>query len=95
MPRRIPDYPDAFEGWNYVSSIGSLISVVATVIFLYVVYDMIRTPQRAIGNAWATYPYFTDTTRALDNAQQNSTLDWVVPAPTPLHAFSMVPCSML
>jgi heme/copper-type cytochrome/quinol oxidase subunit 1 len=39
MPRRIPDYPDAFEGWNYLGSIGSIISAVAIAMFLYVMYD--------------------------------------------------------
>ncbi len=33
MPRRIADYPDAFAGWNYVSSIGSYISAVGLLIF--------------------------------------------------------------
>ena len=40
MPRRIPDYPDAFSIWNAVSSFGSLISIVATVLFGYIVYDL-------------------------------------------------------
>ena len=38
MPRRISDYPDAFAGRNFISSLGSIISVVATVLFLYIVY---------------------------------------------------------
>ena len=38
MPRRIPDYPDAFAGWNYVSSIGAYISVFAA-FFVVVVLE--------------------------------------------------------
>jgi cytochrome c oxidase subunit 1 len=40
MPRRIPDYPDAYAGWNYVSSFGSIVSVAATVLFVYICYDI-------------------------------------------------------
>lgn len=34
MPRRISDYHEAFAGWNKLASMGSMISVVATVVFL-------------------------------------------------------------
>ncbi len=37
MPRRIPDYPDAFAGWNEVSSFGSLISAFSALCFMFVV----------------------------------------------------------
>ena len=40
MPRRIPDYPDAYATWNYIASFGSSISVVSTLVFFYVVYDI-------------------------------------------------------
>ena len=35
MPRRIADYPDAFAGWNYVSSLGSYISALGALVFFY------------------------------------------------------------
>jgi len=38
MPRRIPDYPDAYAGWNAVASFGSYISAFGLLIFFYVVY---------------------------------------------------------
>ena len=38
MPRRIPDYPDAYAGWNAVASFGSILSAIASLIFFYVVY---------------------------------------------------------
>jgi len=38
MPRRIPDFPDAYSGWNAVASFGSYISLVSSLVFVYVVY---------------------------------------------------------
>jgi heme/copper-type cytochrome/quinol oxidase subunit 2 len=40
MPRRITDFPDYYEGWNQVSSFGSSISLVASLVFFYVIFDM-------------------------------------------------------
>ena len=38
MPRRIPDYPDAFYGWNFISSVGSMISFIGSLFFFYIIY---------------------------------------------------------
>ena len=38
MPRRIPDFPDAYSGWNMVASFGSYISLLASVLFVYILY---------------------------------------------------------
>merc|ERR1712137_167306 len=35
MPRRIPDYPDVYGFWNYIESVGSLLSVIGIFIFFY------------------------------------------------------------
>jgi cytochrome c oxidase subunit I len=39
IPRRIPDYPDAYAGWNAVASYGSIVSGFAALFFFYVVYN--------------------------------------------------------
>ena len=38
MPRRIPDYPDAYAGWNTFASFGSYISALSTILFFYIVF---------------------------------------------------------
>lgn len=38
MPRRIPDFPDAYSGWNAVASLGSYISFFSAILFFYIVY---------------------------------------------------------
>jgi len=91
MPRRIPDYADAFEGWNYVSSVGSLISVAATALFLYIVYDTVVAAPAADGNTWAVPAYFTDQTVYEFASEENTTIEWALPTPTPFHAYLMMP----
>jgi len=46
MPRRIPDYPDAFVCWNHLASIGSLISVVSILILIILIQDMLSNANK-------------------------------------------------
>ena len=45
MPRRIPDYPDAYSGWNYISSMGAMISFVGVFIFGYILYQLYKSAK--------------------------------------------------
>jgi cytochrome c oxidase subunit 1 len=45
MPRRIPDFPDAFAGWNLVASFGAVLSFVSAFVFLHVLYKAFSTPE--------------------------------------------------
>jgi len=38
MPRRIPDFPDCYAGWNFIASVGSLISVFGLFFFFFIIY---------------------------------------------------------
>jgi heme/copper-type cytochrome/quinol oxidase subunit 1 len=91
MPRRIPDYPDAFSAWNIVSSFGSLISVVATIIFIYIIYDIFANQPNCSNNPWAIPSYFSTMKDESHEISTASTLEWSLPSPIPLHAFKMLP----
>nr|AEI70441.1 cytochrome oxidase subunit I [Simulium chlorum] len=39
MPRRYSDYPDAYTAWNVVSTIGSTISFVGVLFFLFIIWE--------------------------------------------------------
>jgi len=47
MPRRYSDYPDAYTKWNVVSSIGSIISFVAVLYFMFIVWEALAA-QRGV-----------------------------------------------
>nr|YP_009318311.1 cytochrome c oxidase subunit I [Astralium haematragum]AOZ71792.1 cytochrome c oxidase subunit I [Astralium haematragum] len=39
MPRRYSDYPDSYTKWNVVSSFGSMVSFVAVLFFMFIVWE--------------------------------------------------------
>jgi len=76
MPRRYADYPDAFAGWNFVSSIGAYISVLGLFVFFFCIVQAFRGREKAADNPWG--PGAT-------------TLEWSLSSPPPFHAFETLP----
>nr|WNS59307.1 cytochrome c oxidase subunit I [Mesonemoura sichuanensis] len=48
MPRRYSDYPDAYTTWNVVSSIGSSISFIGVLFFLFIIWESMITNRIAL-----------------------------------------------
>jgi len=90
MPRRISDYPDAFAGWNLISSFGSIVSVVAAFLFLYIVYLQLVEGEYAVRYPWLSPQFYTDTLQALLNRSYPS-LEWALSSPPKPHAFVSLP----
>ena len=76
MPRRYADYPDAFAGWNYISSIGSYISVIGLVVFFINLAYAFYKKKAAAQNPWG---------------EGATTLEWTVPSPPNFHTFKELP----
>ena len=70
---------------------GSLISVIATIVFLYTIYDMLANQPVASSNPWAYPNFFMSTPSFVKESQTTTTLEWALPSPTPFHAYNMMP----
>ena len=90
MPRRISDYADAFAGWNLVSSFGSLISVVATLLFLYILYVQLVEGKATSRYPWLTPQFYYDILQTHLTRVFNS-LEWGLGSPPKPHAFVSLP----
>jgi cytochrome c oxidase subunit I len=76
MPRRIPDYPDAFDGWNMISSLGAYMSFAGAILFIFIVWRTLSAGEKAGDNQWG---------------EGANTLEWTVSSPPPFHTFEELP----
>ena len=76
MPRRYADYPDAYAGWNYISSVGSYISAFGVLVFLVLVAHAFIRGKRVGDNQWG---------------EGATTLEWTLSSPPPFHQFNELP----
>ena len=87
FPRRYSDFPDAYAGWNYISSFGSIVSVVAVFTFLLVIYRTLTDGKAVNGNYWRSLELFEQTT---DTPNIHS-LEWTQTSPPALHTYNELP----
>jgi cytochrome c oxidase subunit I len=78
MPRRYIDYPDAYAGWNEISSYGAYLTGIATLWFVVVVVYTMLFGRKPSGNYWNVQP-------------QSFTLEWSLSSPPPFHQFEIQP----
>jgi cytochrome c oxidase subunit 1 len=76
MPRRYPDYPEAFAGWNMISSVGAWFSAASVLVWFLVIYRTFADKQKVADNQWG---------------EGATTLEWTVSSPPPFHCFEELP----
>lgn len=93
MPRRIPDYPDAFAGWNYVASIGSFIALLSLFLFIYILYDqLVNGLNNKVNNKSVIYakaPDFVESNLIFNlNTVKSSSIEFLLTSPPAVHSFN-------
>ncbi len=76
MPRRYPDYPDAYALWNKVATYGYMLMFVGMLIFFVNIIWSLLAGRKAEGNPWG---------------EGATTLEWTLPSPPPFHQFETLP----
>jgi len=81
----VPDYPDAFAGWNTVASWGSYVTTIGIALFIYIVYETLTHGERAPANPWD----FGSASQV--GRRGNFSIEWLINSPPRFHTFNEIP----
>lgn len=88
MPRRIPDYPDAYYGWNLLSSFGSIISVFSLIVFGVALYRSFSAEPTDTYSSWSSANFWSDSSTSQSSALAYSeSQEWLCRTPVPHHSY--------
>ncbi len=76
MPRRYPDYAEAYAYWHYISSFGYLIMAAGMIFFFINIGWALLAGKKAADNPWG---------------EGATTLEWTLSSPPPFHQFNELP----
>ncbi len=76
MPRRYPDYAEAYAHWNWVSTLGYKIMAASILVWLVNIVYAFTAGKKAEGNYWG---------------EGATTLEWTLSSPPPFHQFETLP----
>jgi cytochrome c oxidase subunit 1 len=76
MPRRMPDYTPALAHWNYIATVGYMITAASVGIWFLNILYAFTLGKKAEGNYWG---------------EGATTLEWTLSSPPPFHQFETVP----
>jgi cytochrome c oxidase subunit 1 len=72
MPRRYSDFPDSFSYWNSISSLGSTLSIIGVIWFIFIIYDGLVREEKFV--YW-------------NNSKEINSLEWVFASPPAYHTY--------
>jgi cytochrome c oxidase subunit 1 len=76
MPRRYPDYPEAYTFWHEISTLGYYIMAGSMIFFFVNILYALVAGKKAEANPWG---------------EGATTLEWTLPSPPPYHQFETLP----
>jgi cytochrome c oxidase subunit 1 len=76
MPRRYPDYPEAYTYWNQIATDGYMIMAASLVIWFINIAYAYAAGKKAEANYWG---------------EGATTLEWTLSSPPPFHQFETLP----